>query len=375
MADERPLSALLSQVLVAFTVEFDNEFERRMGEAGYPGARLSWIVWENLMRFIGDSTTVRGLTAEATVHGKQVIFQLGCLERWGFVILQADTADDRLVRLSLHRQAGRVLRDGWGSGRGIRSEWLVRLTGKGLTAIEKWQRLCDVIERRWEKRFGKEEIDQLRECLRCVGGDGGEKLSLPALLSRLLVAYATEFDREATLPLAFCANTLRVLSEEPTPLSAIARLTGASPETTDIGWQIRPYVIVEPASGKTRGKVVRLSSRGLKAQNEYHRLTEEIDKRWQMRCGEAAIGSLRNALLDLLWREGENGLLLCEGLAPPEGTVRAGAQAPALGRKEPGSAALQRMRDLVAQTEAFLSDPSGALPHYPLWDMNRGFGA
>ena len=41
----RPLSALLSQVLVAFTVEFDNEFERQMAEAGYPGARLSLVVW------------------------------------------------------------------------------------------------------------------------------------------------------------------------------------------------------------------------------------------------------------------------------------------------------------------------------------------
>jgi len=33
-----------------------------------------------------------------------------------------------------------------------------------------------------------------------------------------------------------------------------------------------------------------------------------------------------------------------------------------------------RMRDLVAQTEEFMRDPAAALPHYPLWDMNRGFG-
>jgi hypothetical protein len=32
------------------------------------------------------------------------------------------------------------------------------------------------------------------------------------------------------------------------------------------------------------------------------------------------------------------------------------------------------MRDLVNQTEAFVRDPLGTLPHYPLWDMNRGFG-
>jgi hypothetical protein len=32
------------------------------------------------------------------------------------------------------------------------------------------------------------------------------------------------------------------------------------------------------------------------------------------------------------------------------------------------------MRDLAAQTEAFVANPVGALPHYPMLDMNRGFG-
>ena len=67
-------------------------------------------------------------------------------------------------------------------------------------------------------------------------------------------------------------------------------------------------------------------------------------------------------------------LLMAEGLAPAEGTVRAGTQAPALGRRDPASAARQRMRDVVAQSEMFQRDPAGTLPHYPLWDMNRGFG-
>jgi hypothetical protein len=53
ISSSRSLAILLSQVLVAFTVEFDNEFERRMGEAGYLGAQLSLVVWANLMRFVG----------------------------------------------------------------------------------------------------------------------------------------------------------------------------------------------------------------------------------------------------------------------------------------------------------------------------------
>ena len=65
---------------------------------------------------------------------------------------------------------------------------------------------------------------------------------------------------------------------------------------------------------------------------------------------------------------------LSDGLKPPPGTIRAGAQTPALGRVDIGPAARQRRRDLVIQTEAFVRDPAGTLPHYPLWDMNRGFG-
>jgi len=344
MADERDLSALVSQVLVAFTVEFDNEFERRMGEAGYPGARLSRVVWADLMRFLADGP----ISVRELAPGPQTKLQLGCLERWGFV-----TLDERG-------------RDGWGSGCGIRSDWLVRLTTKGLQAVSTWQPLTDLIERRWERRFGKEEIDDLRARLRDVGG--GLDLTLPALLSQILLAYRVEFDRESDVPLPPCANTIRVLSEKPTPLSAIARLTGGSPETTDIGWQLKPYVIVAPAEGKTRGKTVRLSALGVRVQTEYYRLTAVIDTRWQA-------DDLRAALLELFTLEGTSGPLLSEGLIPPPGTTRAGEQAPALGRLDTGAAAVKRMRDLVSQTQAFVAHPSGALPHYPLWDMNRGFGA
>jgi hypothetical protein len=49
-------------------------------------------------------------------------------------------------------------------------------------------------------------------------------------------------------------------------------------------------------------------------------------------------------------------------------------ESPALGRARAATAARQRMRDLVAQTNAFVHDPLNALPHYPVWDMNRGFG-
>jgi hypothetical protein len=164
------------------------------------------------------------------------------------------------------------------------------------------------------------------------------------------------------------------LGEKPIRIAEIPRLTGGSPETTDIGWQIKPYVVLEPDPDAKRGKVVRLSPLGLRAQETYHRLNPEIEKRWQARFGAETIRGLRDALLGLFDPENENGPLLSEGLIAPEGTARAGDQTPALGRSVVGTAALQRTRDLAAQTQAFIRDPAGTLPHYPLWDMNRGFG-
>ena len=42
-----PLSTLLSRALVAFTIEFDNEFEHRFAQVG-GGARVaSLVMWSN----------------------------------------------------------------------------------------------------------------------------------------------------------------------------------------------------------------------------------------------------------------------------------------------------------------------------------------
>jgi DNA-binding MarR family transcriptional regulator len=380
------LSALLSQLLVAFTVELDGEFERRMVDAGYHGA-LSLVVWANLMRFLGEGpVAVKDLAGKALVPISQIRFQLGCLERWGFVVMQPHPPDG-------------ARRDGWGSGRGIRAEWTVHPTTKGRAAIRICPPLFGEIERRWNERFGADAIDRLRQALQYVadrlemelpqgfpsGLDGiGEfpprvtrdtgVLHLPTLLSQVLTAFVVEFDRESPVALAWCASTLRVLGEQPVRASEIPRLTGSSRETCGIGWQIRRYVVIEPDPNAGRGKVVRLSPLGLSVRQSYYRLVGEVEKRWESRYGNAGIGQLRQSLESLFDQDDENGPLLSRGLVPPPGTMRAGDQAPALGRHDVGSAAKQRMRDLVAQTEAFVRDPAGALPHYPLWDMNRGFG-
>jgi len=371
----KPLSALLSQILVAYTVELDGEFERRMLQTASRGARLSLVVWLNLLRFLADgpvdvgTLAGRALTAEAGATAG-----LGCLERWRVVALQPGK------------------RAGFGSGRGIRRDWPVRLTASGETAVRIWRDLIPEIDGRWSRRFGGDATRMRRglEAIehatdrelpqglpvallklpeygprRSVAKDG---LPLPVLLSRVLLAFALDFERESQTPLSLCANTIRVLSDEPMAEAEIAKRSGCSEETAGIGWQHKPYVVVERDPARGRGKFVRLSEAGLRAQQAYSRRTRGVEEEWKKRFG-AATEEVRESLTTVLKR-GE----LRDGLRPPAGTTRAGAETPALGRADIGPAARQRKRDLVKQTEAFVRDPAGALPHYPLWDMNRGFG-
>jgi hypothetical protein len=396
----RPLSALLSQILVAYTVEFNNEFERRMSDAGYAGANLSWVVWFNVMQFVGEAeVTVQDLAAKALAPIGRTKFELGCLERWGYVVLHPDSEDHRPVRRTMHPRARRELRDGWGSGRGIRAEWMVRAGTRGRKAVEIWPQLFPMMEERWETRFGTKVIRGLREALLEVVDQlefelpdalpeywegvesfpervtrDSKRLALPSLISRLLMAFKMEFDRESSVSLSLCANTLRVLGEKPIRAGNIAQLTGASPEMSDIGWRLKPYVVVEPDPTAKRGKVIRLSGRGLAAQAEYRRLVAEVEGQWEERFGRDKVRELRECLRGLFTQREADRLPLSAGLVPPKGVVRAGEVVPALGRRTVGAAARQRARNLVEQTEAFVRDPSNALPHFPLWDMNRGFG-
>ncbi len=397
----QPLSALLSQVLVAFTVELDNEFERQIAAAGHPGARLSLMVWLNLLRFVPDEgRPVGDLVTESLLEPSLIKLMLGCLERWGFVTLERGTSSEAAGASLSRAKRHRLVRDGFGSGRGITSTSIVRATlARGAAAKKIWPSLPALIEQRWRARFGADEIDALRRGLQaCVDrstvelpqgfvdvrersrplpqrqGPPPRDLPLPVLLSQVLLAFALDFERESPAPLALCANAIRVMGEAGIPEGDIPRLTGSSPETSGIGWQLKPYIVVGPDPAKARGKLVRLSPLGLDARRRYDGLTVKIEERWREAFGAAVVSDVRRALEGILGAEHGDHPLLSEGLVPPGGTIRSGDVAPALGRLDVGAAARRRARDLVVQSEQFVRDPAGTLPHYPLWDMNRGFG-
>src|SRR5580704_10816956 len=275
-----PLPTLLSQALVAFTIEFDNEFERQMphrttNHGSTAGWRQGpWLVslamWSNCMRFVGEE----GVTAGELEDLARTPTNLNGMQRWGYIVVEPDPADSR--------------------PKPPRSGWVIRATSKGRKAQEVWRPLFGAIEERWQARFGTDEIDQLREslwaligqfdvelpdCLPILGyglfsrgpdrkrrtpagrEDGiGSRLPLPALLSRALLAFAIEFERESDLSLAIGANVVRVLDEKGVRVRDLPILTGVSKEAIGMAMGVlrkRHFAVVEPDGNRV--KVARLT--------------------------------------------------------------------------------------------------------------------
>jgi methyltransferase (TIGR00027 family) len=309
------LSALLSQVLVAYTIEFDNEAEHRLphrttnfgtGEAGSGAWLVSMAMWENCMRFVTDEpVTVAGLRALARTGTN-----LDGMRRWGYVTIDGTSK-------KAPRRPG--------------PDAVLRATAQGAHARQVWLPLSGLIEERWRERFGSGQVGQLRESLLTVvrqldpglpdylpilgpellsrgpdpalpprAGDADlAGLPLSALLSRVLLSFAVDYERESGLSLAISANLLRVLGADGTRLRDIPALTGISKEAA--AWALgvltrRRLAVEEPDPSASRGKVARLSGRGLEAQHAYRRFLGTIEDRWREHFGDQAINSLRSAL-------------------------------------------------------------------------------
>jgi DNA-binding MarR family transcriptional regulator len=309
-----PLPALLSQALVAFTIEFDNEFEHRTphrtsNHDGSDSKADPWLVsmamWLHFLQFIPpDGISAREL--------KQILgLPTPELRRW-------------LTRLSKW----------WGYLVVEPGSWIVRPTAGGLKAIETWRPLTGIIEKRWEQRFGKELIEQLRLSMQTLteklGSDlpdylpilGYDLLSrppkgerqtktartLPALLSKALLAYAIEFERESGMSLAICANVLRVAGPDGVRVRDLPRLSGVSKEAIAMAagrLEERGLATVSPESPGSRVKTLVLSAEGMDAQRTYGTLVWSIEKRWESRFGKSAVAALRDLLERLVYGDGD----------------------------------------------------------------------
>jgi methyltransferase (TIGR00027 family) len=339
------LSALLSQALVAFTIELDNEAEHRLphrttnhGVAGLgDGTWLTSVaMFENCLRFVTDQPITVGELETLARTGTN----LDGMRRWGYV-----TIDGTAKKIHHGRPGpGAVL----------------RATARGLRARQIWLPLPAVIEQRWTERFGAGPIGQLRQALQAVAGrlDPGLPDTLPilgqalfsrgpdpalpprpeppdvatlplsALLSRVLLAFALDYEASSEVSLAVGANLLRVLGEDGPRLRDLPLLTGISKEAAAwaMGVLIRARLAVEePDPAASRGKVARLTPRGLLAQGLYLELLGVTEDRWRDRLGRDPIGALRRPLEALALGEPPP---LFQGLEPYPDNWRASVRPP-----------------------------------------------
>lgn len=367
MPARSPLSTLLSQVVVGFTIELDNEFERRFVAAG-GGARIaSLVMWSNLLRFVGDGIAAGEISDAAGLQRPRVFSALGGVERWRYVFI-TPTPKDRPPKEQ---------RDGYGSARGLKADSFVRLTPAGERAAAIWPELFSEIDARWRARFGAASVEELESVLRelvaavdrelpeylpIVSASNGMALDLPsreappragdlslvALLAQVLLAYTIELEQSSTLSLPIAANVLRVLDEPGVLVRELPARSGISNEAVVMALTALAKTGFVLIDGKTVAtKTIRLTPAGLEARGDQPRLHARVQKNWEQRFGRDEIDLLRASLRHVLEHAD-----LASGLRTPAGGWRAS-------------------KPYAARTEAMLADPQAALPHHPMI-LHRG---
>jgi DNA-binding MarR family transcriptional regulator len=316
-----PLSALLSQIWVAFTIESDNEVERQVahrtthfGSTPGTGKRVwlaSMAMWWHFLQFVRDEGTRAGELKRLT--GRDA----ATLRRW-------------LTRLSKWWGYLKIEYPPGGDGKTSKADLLVKPTQSGLKAIRAWRSVSGEIERRWRERFGGEAIDALRDtlvailqkadealpdCLPIVGyamtrsdqrfkfelRDAAEGLAerpLPVLLAKVLLLFAREFEGESKMSLAICANVLRPVEADGTPVRELPRLAGVSKQSiaVAVNFLTSKGLAVEmkpPAGG---AKLLVLKPKGEVVRARYFKFTREIEARWKERFGAEVVEALRASL-------------------------------------------------------------------------------
>jgi hypothetical protein len=337
------LPTLLSQVLVAFIIEFDNEFEHRMphsttnhgSTADSPHAPwlASLVMWPNCMQFVDE----KGISISELQRLARTTTNLNGMQRWGYVTITSDGPAKRTNK--------------------IHPDSIIRATKAGEKARAIWEPLFGEIENRWRSRFGNGTIERLRrslwelvkqldlelpDCLPILGyglfsrlldnkreakttlkEDRGSHLPLSALVSKPLLAFAIEFEREAHLSLAISGNVLRVLDEKGVRFRDLPLLTGVSKEAISMALGIlqkRDMTVAEAERRGAHGKTIGLTAKGLMTQKGCRYLVRSAEERWRSGFGERTIENLREVLEKLVGDASPEQSPLFRGLEPyPDG--------------------------------------------------------
>jgi Mn-dependent DtxR family transcriptional regulator len=308
---------LLSQALVAFTIEFDNCFEQRFSHRttcyGATDSDAPWLVsmamWANVVRYVpAEGIAARDLVIASSLTKESMQHLLRRLSRWwGYLQLSPDRT--------------------------------VRLTEAGARAQQVWTPLASEIEGRWAKRYGVQTVEELRSLLatvvarcdrrmpaylpggtpRLAVGQPDDQGDLFVVISRALLDFAVGCDdrlqfRAGYLTagpgarLMIAANVFRVL-HEPVRMADLPRITGVAKITLETWVKNLASNGYLQVSRDGRGRVVSLTPQGEAVRATYLAL----DPGWPE---QATLHELLSALD--LWA----------GLDPPTGGWRANLPRP-----------------------------------------------
>jgi hypothetical protein len=320
----------LSRLLIAFTVEFDDEFEQRMphrtarGPAAHSG-RGPWLIsqpfWANFLQYVSGPAPLASLPGD--------LVNVPGLVRWGYITVTDDT---------------------------------VELTAAGRRAVAVLAPLAAEIEDRWVSRYG-DRLAALRGALSAqlaarpmalpahlpmASPSRPDRSSWPAdvvyradddlsvLLARTLLLVTTDVAAAgARVPMGLGANTLRVLTAEGVRNRDLPLLTGTAKEAVAVSLSaLRGAGAVTVESG-----VARLTPAGVRAQKHFARVT-----------GPPPPSDLTAAAEAILADTGG----LVAGLTPHPGGWRAHPP-------------------YVSLTRALLKDPANRLAQYPMISHRGGY--
>jgi DNA-binding MarR family transcriptional regulator len=141
--ERQPLSALLSQALIAFTLDFDQRLNARCKALGLKQSPPSLAMWSNILRFVGERSVEQGELPELSGISKPAVqSSVACLQRHGWVTVGAHPSDPRAKN--------------------------VRLTPRGRKIAKLWRSTLQEIDDQWSVLFGPDHVTALRTSLEQV---------------------------------------------------------------------------------------------------------------------------------------------------------------------------------------------------------------
>jgi len=312
-----PLSTLLSQALVAFTIETDHLFELRMPHCTTESRKRGepivgpWLIsmpfWANCLKHVdADGMTVGALEDREPIASSYLEGANPGLVRWGYLRL--------------------------GDGTVVPTE-------HGVRAQRTWAPLPAEVDDRWVERWP--EVDALRRSLEEVvaaadrdlpdhlpvnGGHRGRvdvprraprpaaSVDVGTLLAKALLLFTLEVEATSPVALVHSANVLRVLADGPVLQRDLPRAMGVAKETASvITGDVRRQGLVTISTAKA--KEIAITDAGRQAVAEADAVIATVEAGWPR--------ELRAGLEPLVGDGTVEGSDLAEAIHPPPETWRA----------------------------------------------------